>query len=116
MRSLLTLFTVLLTTHAGWVLAHSQNDVVTMYNGDHITGEIRGLDNGDLKIKPGYSAVIALELQNIASIDSNYNYEILTENNERLYGNISSTDKKGELGQTERFSNWLDEESTYRYH
>ena len=97
MRSLLTLFTVLLTTHAGWVLAHSQNDVVTMYNGDHITGEIRGLDNGDLKIKPGYSAVIALELQNIASIDSNYNYEILTENNERLYGNISSTDKKGEL-------------------
>ena len=47
MRSLLTLFTVLLTTHAGWVLAHSQNDVVTMYNGDHITGEIRGLDNGD---------------------------------------------------------------------
>ncbi|MDG1065776.1 MAG: DUF481 domain-containing protein [Luminiphilus sp.] len=97
MRSLLTFFTLLLTTHATGVLAHSNNDVVTMYNGDRITGEIKGLVNGDLKINPAYAAVIALELEDIASIDSNYNYEILTENNERLYGNISSTEKKGAL-------------------
>lgn len=97
MRSLLTLLTLLLTTHASWAFAHSNNDVVTMYNGDRITGEIKGLANGDLKINPSYAPVIALELQDIASIDSNYNYEILTENNERLYGNISSTEKKGAL-------------------
>ena len=97
MRSLLTLLTLLLTTHANWAFAHSNNDVVTMYNGDRITGEIKGLANGDLKINPSYAPVIALELQDIASIDSNYNYEILTENNERLYGNISSTEKKGAL-------------------
>jgi predicted RNA-binding protein (virulence factor B family) len=89
MRSLLILFALLLTTHASWAFAHSNNDVVTMYNGDRITGEIKGLANGDLKINPSYAPVIALELQDIASIDSNYNYEILTENNERLYGNIS---------------------------
>jgi len=97
MRSLLILFALLLTTHASWAFAHSNNDVVTMYNGDRITGEIKGLANGDLKINPSYAPVIALELQDIASIDSNYNYEILTENNERLYGNISSTEKKGAL-------------------
>lgn len=97
MRSLLALLTLLLMTHASWVLAHSKNDVVTMYNGDRITGEIRGLANGDFKINPSYAPVISLDLQNIARIDSNYNYEILTENNERLYGNISSTGKNGEL-------------------
>ena len=97
MRSLLTFLSLLLTIQANWVFAHSNNDVVTMYNGDRITGEIKGLANGDLKINPSYAPVIALELQDIASIDSNYNYEILTENNERLYGNISSTEKKGAL-------------------
>ena len=74
MRSLLTLLTLLLTTHANCAFAHSNNDVVTMYNGDRITGEIKGLANGDLKINPSYAPVIALELQDIASIDSNYNY------------------------------------------
>jgi len=94
MRSLLTL---VLLMYATWGHTHSNNDVITMYNGDRITGEIKGLANGDLKINPPYAPVISLDLQNIASIESNYNYEILTENNERLYGNISSTDKTGEL-------------------
>ena len=49
-----------------------------MYNGDRITGEIMGMVNGDLKINPRYSPPINLDLQHIASIDSDYNYEILT--------------------------------------
>ena len=47
MRSLLTL---LLLMYATWGHTHSNNDVITMYNGDRITGEIKGLANGDLKI------------------------------------------------------------------
>lgn len=78
-------------------MAHNKSDVVEMYNGDRITGEILGLVNGDLKINPRYSSPIYLELQHIAKIDSDYNYEILTEDNDRLYGNLSSTEKGGEL-------------------
>ena len=78
-------------------LAHDKSDVVTMYNGDRITGEILGLINGNLKINPRYSPTITLDLQHIAKVESDYNYEILTAENERLYGNISSTEKNGEL-------------------
>ena len=78
-------------------MAHNKSDVVTMYNGDRITGEIQGMSNGDLKINPRYSPAIKLDLQHIAKIESDYNYEILTADNQRLYGNISGTEKNGEL-------------------
>ena len=93
MRTLLLLLLVVPVL----AMAHNKSDVVTMYNGDRITGEIQGLTNGDLKINPRYSPAINLDLQHIAKIESDYNYEILTTDNQRLYGNISSTEKNGEL-------------------
>lgn len=76
---------------------HDKSDVVTMYNGDKITGEILGLTRGDLKINPRYASPIELEWRFVAHVESNYNFEILTENDERLYGNISKTGLNGEL-------------------
>ena len=76
---------------------HDKSDVVTMYNGDKITGEILGLTRGDLKINPRYASPIELEWRFVAHIESNYNFEILTENDERLYGNIAKTALNGEL-------------------
>lgn len=93
MRTLLLLLVILPSI----ALAHNKSDVVEMYNGDRITGEIMGMVNGDLKINPRYSPPINLELQHIASIDSDYNYEILTSNNQRFYGSIASTEKSGEV-------------------
>ena len=92
-----TLLLLVLLTLPSIGMAHNKSDVVEMYNGDRITGEILGLVNGDLKINPRYSPPINLELQHIAKIDSDYNYEILTEDNDRLYGNLSSTERGGEL-------------------
>ena len=92
-----TLLLLLLASLHSIAMAHNKSDVVEMYNGDRITGEIMGMVNGDLKINPRYSPPISLDLQHIARIDSDYNYEILTDNNQRFYGNISSTDKSGEL-------------------
>jgi len=105
-----TLLLLLLASLHSIAMAHNKSDVVEMYNGDRITGEIMGMVNGDLKINPRYSPPISLDLQHIAHIDSDYNYEILTDNNQRFYGNISSTDKSGELV----FTSIDDAVTTYR--
>jgi hypothetical protein len=77
--------------------SHDQSDVITMYNGDKITGEIRGLDYGALRVKTPYANEFSLEWWQIASIESKYNFEIQTDEGERLYGNVSSSDTSGQL-------------------
>ena len=57
MRTLL----LLLLTLPLIAMAHNKSDVVEMYNGDRITGEIMGMVNGDLKINPRYSPPINLD-------------------------------------------------------
>ena len=76
---------------------HDKSDVITMYNGDQITGEIRSLDYGELRIKTNYAQEFTLEWWHIAKIESNYTFEVSTENGRRLYGNISSSEKNGQL-------------------
>ena len=82
---------------SGMAHSHDQTDVITMYNGDKITGEIKGLDYGALRVKTQYANEFSLEWWHIASIESQYNFEIQTDEGERLYGNISRSDKKGQL-------------------
>jgi len=82
---------------SGMAQSHDQSDVITMYNGDKITGEIRGLDYGALRVKTPYANEFSLEWWQIASIESKYNFEIQTDEGERLYGNVSSSDTSGQL-------------------
>ena len=88
---------LLLLTIGTFVQAHEQSDVITMYNGDQITGEVRGLGFGDLRIKTGYAPEFSVEWWHVAKIESQYNFEISTADGRRLYGNLSSNDKNGQL-------------------
>jgi len=78
-------------------MAHNKSDVITLYNGDHITGEVKGLSAGRLQVGTDYSQDIFLEWPKVARIDSRYNFEVRLDNAERLYGNLSANDKNGEL-------------------
>ncbi len=52
-------------------LCKNVDDVVVMKNGDRLTGEIRGLQSGELRIKPGYMAISAqLDWSRVDRIDS----------------------------------------------
>ena len=82
---------------SGIAHSHDQSNVITMHNGDKITGEIKGLDYGALRVKTQYANEFSLEWWHIASIESQYNFEIQTDEGDRLYGNISSSDKNGQL-------------------
>ena len=87
----------LLLTFAMFAESHDASDVVTMYNGDQITGEIRSLAFGELRIKTNYAQEFSLEWWHIAKIESKYNFEVSSEDGRRLYGNISSSERNGQL-------------------
>ena len=64
---------VILISLSGALTALCKNvdDVVIMKNGDRITGEIKGLQAGELRIKPGYMAESArLDWSRVDRIDS----------------------------------------------
>lgn len=73
--------------------AHPKTDTVMLYNGDRITGEIKSLLGGKLSLGTDAMGTVTIEWKEIASVDSNYNYEVRLIDGERLFGTI----KPGEL-------------------
>src|SRR6185369_697 len=67
--STLVVFVTLTCTSA--TLAKNTDDVVVLKNGDHLTGEIKGLQRGELKIKADYMAeAVRLDWTRIERIES----------------------------------------------
>ncbi|MCB1699715.1 MAG: DUF481 domain-containing protein [Pseudomonadales bacterium] len=94
------------------VLAHPKTDTVILYNGDRITGEIKELDGGILKLGTDSMGTISIEWQEIARIDSKYYYEFQLSNGARHFGSVEKPSRPGqlivaELGQDMEIE-WLD--------
>ncbi|EED33164.1 conserved hypothetical protein [gamma proteobacterium NOR5-3] len=68
--------------------AQRKTDTITLYNGDRITGEIKSLLGGRLSFSTDAMGTIDIEWKEIASIDSNYNYELRLDNGERFFGSV----------------------------
>jgi Protein of unknown function, DUF481 len=77
--------------------AHQKTDVITLYNGDRITGEIRGMSGGLLELKTHALDTVKIEWQEIAHIDSVYNYQIRLSSGERYYGELNSGGRPGQI-------------------
>ncbi|MEM1154978.1 MAG: DUF481 domain-containing protein [Pseudomonadota bacterium] len=86
---------VVLSIHCFGALAKAKTDVVTLYNGDRITGEIKSLEYGILKLSTEAMGTISIEWQDIASVDSNYYYEIRITDGSRHLGSMQATDQSG---------------------
>ena len=52
------------------VLGQRKSDLVTLYNGDRVTGEIKSLGNGVLKLSTDSMGTVNIEWQEIASVKS----------------------------------------------
>ncbi len=92
--------------------AHPKTDIVTLYNGDRITGEIKELDGGILKLGTDSMGTIGIEWQEIASIESKYFYEFQLSSGARRFGSVEDSTRPGqlmvaELGETKELD-WLD--------
>ena len=74
---------------ASSALARTKTDIVVMKNGDRITCEIRRLEHGQLVIKPPYStAILAIDWDEVAVIESEQLFQVILTDGERLNGII----------------------------
>jgi hypothetical protein len=67
----------------------SVDDVVVLKNGDRLTGEIKGLQRGELKFKPGYMADAArLDWSKVVRLESKGVYLILLADGRLITGSL----------------------------
>jgi hypothetical protein len=89
--------TVFLSLSCAVHAEHRKIDVVTMYNGDRVTGEIISLFGGILEYNTDSMNTLKIEWQEIARIESEYYYQIRVSNGDRYYGSVVSADRPGLL-------------------
>ncbi len=70
--------------------AHRKTDVITLYNGDRLTGEIISLLSGRLVLNTDAMGNVSIEWKEIASVESNFNYELRIEDGQRFFGTIGT--------------------------
>jgi len=77
--------------------AHRRTDVVAMYNGDRVTGEIVSLFAGILEYKTDSMGTLKIEWQEIAQLNSVYHYEFRLSNGQRYYGSVVDAERPGQM-------------------
>ena len=87
----LTLLAVFLCSSA----QAKRNDVVVMNNGDHFTGQVKRLQNGLLILETDYvSGTIALDWNQVESVQSTATYRIVLNNGKRIEGKIEKVSRE----------------------
>src|SRR5215471_10570773 len=72
------MLTSMLLSLSSLTAAKSVDDVVVLKNGDHMTGEIKSLDHGELKFKSSYMLdSVSLNWESVSRLESKDNYLIL---------------------------------------
>ena len=77
--------------------AHTKTDVITVENGDTITGAIDSMSAGKLALNTNYAGMIKIKWREVEQIDSRYVYEVRLDDGERLYGRFAKTEEKSVL-------------------
>lgn len=78
-------------------LAHRKTDIVTLFNGDKVTGEITRLYGGLLQLSTDAMGTITVEWPYISKVESEFNYEIRTSDGDRYFGSLEETAHPGQL-------------------
>ncbi|QFU75654.1 DUF481 domain-containing protein [Halioglobus maricola] len=84
-------------------LAQRKTDVVHLYNGDKVTGEIKQLYGGILELSTDSMGRVRIEWPEVARVESKYHYEVRVSDGERLYGSFSNEARPGQLLLTDIF-------------
>jgi hypothetical protein len=70
--------------------AREKTDVVILRNGDHLTGEIKGMSRGKLDLLTDDAGRLSIEWDKIRTISSTHQYEVELGTGVRIYGALSS--------------------------
>ncbi len=93
----LTLTFLLLFTATPYVEANAKTDVVVLYNGDRVTGEVKSLESGILELSTDSMGTLKIEWQDIARLESEHYYEIRTSDGTRYLGSVEPTAQPGQV-------------------
>jgi hypothetical protein len=86
------LFTIVLCA----IPAHAQKtDALVLSNGDRITGEIKELTRGKVRLKTDPMGTVYIKWQDIASITSDKVFEVELESGRKLFGSIRQSEEPG---------------------
>lgn len=85
------------------VWSHAKTDVITVSNGDRITGAMTEMTSGKLSVSTSYSGTISVKWREISQIDSRYVYEVRLDDGERIYGRFAASDIPEQL----TFRRWV---------
>jgi hypothetical protein len=102
-KRLLLILLVLLSLISLNAQANRKTDVITMYNGDRITGEIVLLEGGILEVSTDFMGKLRIEWPEISAIKSEYHYELRLSDGERLYGSFDSESRLGQIALVDIF-------------
>jgi hypothetical protein len=69
-------------------LAQGKTDVVTLANGDRITGEVKRLERGRLVFETADAGTLYLEWDKLASVESKQQVEVTTADGQRYLGSL----------------------------
>jgi len=75
-------------------LAREKTDVIWLANGDKITGEIKQLEHGKLRLGTDSIGVILIEWDDISRIESDFAFQFERTDGTRVTGNISKTPER----------------------
>jgi hypothetical protein len=77
--------------------AHSKTDVITLVNGNDITGEIKQLLRGSLSFGTDSMGTLQVEWEDVVAVNSEFEYEVRLKNGDRYYGSLSAGNEPGQV-------------------
>jgi hypothetical protein len=80
------------------VWADAKTDVIVLYNGDKITGEIERLERGTLQFKTDDLGTVSAEWDKVAQLSSRGVFEVELEKGKKYFGSLTSSAGDGMIG------------------
>jgi len=82
---------------AGPATAAPKTDVLVFKNGDRLTGEVKGLERGQLSFKTDATGTITVEWNKVANLQSGQYLQVELTNGLRYYGRAPQSGQEGQL-------------------
>ena len=79
------------------VWSHAKTDIVTVANGDQITGAVSAMTSGKLSLSTDYAGIVNIKWREVRQIESRYIYEVRLDDGERIYGRFVGNDIPNQL-------------------
>ena len=74
--------------------ARAKTDIVTLGNGDRITGEVKALSRGRLEFSTDDAGTLYLEWDKLVSVVAARNFEVVTRDGRRFLGQLAAADPR----------------------